>query len=152
MWVEREWREFGKQFGKECTEYYRSYRLIDYLMSIHWHYTVLQLITEMCTISYLIIRVCTLQTCIVQIADNNHHITPWYSNRTWVYKIAKLYKWGGEGYTESVYCVSVERGGAMGVEKKWRWGKCAECCIILNKKQFLEPVIISVHGQYTSTQ
>jgi len=37
MWVERGWREFGKQFGKECTEYYRSYRLIDYLMSIHWH-------------------------------------------------------------------------------------------------------------------
>jgi len=26
---------------------------------------------------------------------------------------------GGEGYTESLYCVSVERG-AMGVEKKWR--------------------------------
>ena len=76
------------------------------------------------TISYLIISLYLQQsTCIVQIADKNHHLTSWNSNVP--LNLQNCIRGGEEGYIGGVYCACRE-GGSIGVERKWGWGKCAE--------------------------
>ena len=53
--------------------------------------------------SLILLLQSALATCIVQIADKNHHLTPWNSNIP--LSLQNCIRGGEEGYIEGVYCV-----------------------------------------------